>query len=285
MTRTDSDLVEAIRAELAAVDPPRRCCRAAEAAGLAGAFEPRRRSIVRVALRMARGRVPGDSAASTGTPAAAGVGPVPAAAVAIRPLEWATAADHCRAAWLRGRFLAHGSLSLSSGRTHVEFVLPADEARELCQRLDEMEMPARWRMRRGRGVVTWKSGETVGTFLRLAGAGSALMELEARRVSRSVRGDLNRFINAESANLGRAVEAAARQLRAIDAVEADGRLANQPYTVRLVADARREEPDATLAELAEKTGLHRSAVQRALERLETMALHADDGMGKRGRRD
>jgi hypothetical protein len=303
MTRAEGELVDAIRDELAAIDPPRRCCRAAESAGLAGAFEPRRRPIVRVALRLSRGRVPGEVAPSAtgaeageGAGAAAGAAPgattgagaaaTPAAPRATAPagLDWAHAAEHCRAAWLRGRFLAHGSLSLASGRTHLEFVLPEEEARELCTRLADLEMPARWRMRRGRGVVTWKSSETVGTFLRFAGAGSALMELEARQVARTVRGDLNRVINAESANLGRAVEAAAHQLEAIDALEADGRLARQSYTVRLVADARREEPESTLSQLAEKTSLHRSAVQRALERMEHLALHPGEGMGERSAR-
>ena len=66
-------------------------------------------------------------------------------------------AEHCRVAYLRGRFLAHGSLSLASGRTHLEFVLPVEEARELCERLRQFEMAATWRVRRGRGVVTWKS--------------------------------------------------------------------------------------------------------------------------------
>jgi len=115
------------------------------------------------------------------------------------------------------------------------------------------------------------------------GGGAALLELEARQVSRTVRGDLNRVINAESANLQRAVAAAARHLEAIDALEADGRLATQPYLVRLVADARREEPEATFSELAERLGLHRSAVQRALDRIERLALHPDEGAGKRGR--
>ena len=58
-------------------------------------------------------------------------------------------------------------------------------------------------------------------------------------------------------------------------LDADGRLAAQPYVVRLVADARRESPEATLGELAERLGLHRSAVQRALERIERLALHDD----------
>jgi hypothetical protein len=130
-------------------------------------------------------------------------------------------------------------------------------------------------------VVTWKSAETVGMFLRRAGAGAALLELEARQVSRAVRGDLNRVINAESANLTRAVAAAGRQLAAIDVLDGDGRLARQPYTVRLVADARRATPEATYGELADRLSLHRSAVQRALERVERLALHDDDGAGRR----
>jgi DNA-binding protein WhiA len=119
--------------------------------------------------------------------------------------------------------------------------------------------------------VTWKSAEAVGTFLRRIGAAGALLELEARQVSRALRGELNRVLNAESANLQRAVAAAGRQLDAIAQLDADGRLAEQPYVVRVVADARRETPEATLSELAERLELHRSAVQRALERIERLA--------------
>ncbi len=144
-------------------------------------------------------------------------------------------------------------------------------------------MPASQRVRRGRGVVTWKSVETVGTFLRVVGGGASLLELESRQVSRSVRGDINRVINAESANLHRAVAAAARYLEAISALESDGRLAEQSYVVRLVAAARVEEPEATFSELAERLGLHRSAVQRALDRVERLSLHPDEGVGKRAR--
>jgi DNA-binding transcriptional ArsR family regulator len=281
MTTAERDLVESLRAELAAVEPHRRCCRAAELAGLAGAFEARRRTVTRVAVRLSRGRA-GETDDEAGRAAVGASMGVPAS-VPTTPFEWDRAAEHCRIAYLRGRFLAHGSLSLASGRTHLEFVLPADEARDLCEQLASFEMAATWRLRRGRGVVTWKSVETVVTFLKVVGGGSSLLELEARQVSRSVRGDLNRVINAESANLQRAVAASARQLEAIEMVAADGRLAEQPYVVRLVAGARREEPEATFTELAERLGLHRSAVQRALGRLERLALHPDEGVGKRRR--
>jgi DNA-binding protein WhiA len=151
-------------------------------------------------------------------------------------------------------------------------VLDPVAAAELAAQLEDVGLPASLRIRRDRGVVTWKSGDRVGTFLRGIGGGSALLELEVRQVSRSMRGDLNRVINAESANLQRAVMAAGRQLEAIDAVEAAGLLQSQPTLVRLVAAARRETPEATLAELAQRLELTRSTVQRALERIDRLAL-------------
>jgi hypothetical protein len=274
LTTTERDLATALRAELAAIDPPRRCCRGAESIGLVGAFEPRRRAIARLEFRLGRTR-PETEPARNATHGGIAAGD--------SSFDWAGSADHCRVAYLRGLFLAHGSLSLASGRTHLEFVVDGEKAEPLARRLGDLGLPASWRLRRGRGVITWKSSETVGTFLRMVGGGAALLELEARQVSRSVRGDLNRVINAESANLQRAVAAAARQLEAIATVEADGRLARQSNLVRLVADARREIPEATFSELAERLQVHRSAVQRALDRIEWLALHADEGLGKRGR--
>ena len=232
-------------------------------AGLNGPLDARRTSVARRLVRLRRAAVTEPGSADAGS------------------FTWESAADHCRTAWLRGRFLASGSLSLATGRTHLEFVVPPDEAPVLAARLADVGLPAAWRVRRGRGVVTWKSVDAVGTFLRRVGAGAALLELEARQVSRAFRGELNRILNAESANLQRSVSAAGRQLDAIALLEADGRLGEQPYVVRVVAEARRETPEATLTELGERLGLHRSAVQRALDRLERLSLHPDEQVGQR----
>ena len=261
MTTGERDLVAGLRAELAAVEASRACDVAAEAAGLhgfAGSMPGSRDPVVsRLVVRLAR-RAAAATVASPST------------------FSWQDAAEHCRMAYLRGRFLARGSLSVAGGRTHLEFVVSEAEAPVLAAWLSDAELPASWRIRRGRGVVTWKSGETVGLFLRRIGASGTLLELEARQVSRSLRGELNRVLNAESANLGRSVAAAGRQLAAIDAVESDGRLSAQPYLVRVVAEARRTTPEATLSELAERLGVHRSGVQRALDRIERLALHRGD---------
>jgi DNA-binding protein WhiA len=258
MTAADRDLVSALRAELAAIDPARACDVVSERAGLEAASGPRDPVVARLAVRLDRRTAGAGTAVDPGR-AAPGI-------------DFPALPEHCRMAYLRGRFLGGGSLSLAGGRTHLEFVVPPGEGPLLAAWLSLAGLPASWRVRRGRGVVTWKSGETVGLFLRRIGAGAALLELEARQVSRALRGELNRVLNAESANLQRSVAAAGRQLAAIERLDADGRLATQPYVVRLVAEGRRQTPEATLTELAERLGLHRSAVQRALDRLERLAL-------------
>jgi hypothetical protein len=292
MSGSDRDLVLAIRSELAAIDPSRPCDRRSEALALADVGAARDAPLARLLIRLARERAAVAAARAAGPPGAgatADIRPAAArtrAAAGIAMFDWDASPDHCRLAWLRGLFLAHGSLSLSGGRTHLEFLVAADDAERLARWLATVGLPASWRIRRGRGVVTWKNGDLVGTFLRRIGATGALLEVEARQVSRALRGDLNRVINAESANLQRAVWAAGRQMAAIDELTASGELAEQPYIVRSVADARRETPEATLGELAERLGIQRSTVQRALERIERLAGTPDDGAaaGRRARR-
>jgi DNA-binding protein WhiA len=257
MAGTERDLVQALRAELAGIDPARECDREAERAGLDLGDRWRDASLARLAVRLAR-RAGEAADAAADAPAA--------------PFDWPNRPEHCRMAWLRGRFLARGSLSLANGRTHLELVVPPEEAPRISGWLREAGISSGWRDRRGRGVVTLKSAENVQLVLRRMGAGASLLEIETRQVARTLRGELNRVINAESANLARTVRASGRQLDAIAALADDGRLASESATVRAVAAARRDTPEATLGELAERLAIHRSAVQRALDRIERLAL-------------
>jgi DNA-binding protein WhiA len=244
----DRALVTALRVELAGIEPTRACDRAAEILGLGtAAVRGDRPGLARLMVRLRRG------------------GPPPAG------LVWDDLADHCRAAWLRGTFLARGSLSVAHGRLHLEFVVPVEESPLLAARLASVGLPAGVRVRRGRGVLTWKGADEIGSFLRWIGAGASLLELESRQVARAMRGDLNRVLNAESANLERTAVASARQLQAIETLAAQGRLAGLPTTTRAVAALRQVHPEASLAELARELGESRGRVQRALERLEEMA--------------
>jgi len=260
---TERDLVQALRAELAGIDPARECDRDAERAGLDLGDRWRDAALARLAVRLARhasDTVEGGDARDARD------------AGSSEPFDWPGRPEHCRMAWLRGRFLARGSLSLANGRTHLELVVPPEEAPRISGWLREADVSSGWRVRRGRGVVTLKSAENVQLLLRRMGAGASLLEIETRQVARTLRGELNRVINAESANLVRTVRASGRQLDAIAALSADGRLSSESATVRAVAIARRDTPEATLGELAERLSMHRSAVQRALDRIERLAL-------------
>jgi DNA-binding transcriptional regulator WhiA len=255
--RPGRDLVAAVRAELAAIEPARRCCRLAERAGLGSAASGRARTpaVGRLAVRLAE--APGSD-----PPAA---------------FDWPTAAGHCRIAWLRGVFLSRGSLSLAAGRTHLELVVPPAELAPLSAQLAEMGLPAASRLRRGRGVLTWKSSDTVVALLRRLGGTAATLELESRFVARTLRGHLNRVVNAEHANLARSVASARRQLEHIETLRGSGQWARLPRSVRAVAEARRRAPEATYSELAAQLDTSRALVQRAFETLAERALAAGDG--------
>jgi len=256
----DRDLVDAIRAELAAVRPARACCRDAEWAGLGDAATGHARTpvVARLAVRLE---------------ASGGGG----------PFDWAVARDHCRVAWLRGRFLARGSLSLGVGTAHLEFVVDVEEAPVLAERLEALALPAAWRLRRGRGVVTWKSGERILTFLSRLGATGSVLEAESRLVTRQLHGHLNRVLNAETSNLSRSVHASVRHRLAIEELSAMGRLETLPELERTIAGLRVQQPDASLAELAEQLELSRPRVQRALERIERAAARSSHGSDRPGR--
>ena len=205
-------------------------------------------------------------------------------AAAGRPRRATAIASSCRPAALTARWrLADSALStrLSSPRkardtwrasisSSVPVAPMPSQNVPTASPLFEVTTPRPRRIRRGTGVVTWKSSDAVGTFLRRIGAAGAA-GVEARQVSRALRGELNRVLNAESANLQRAVSAAGRQLDAIAVLDADGRLPDPAYVVRLVADARRETPRRAWATSPSGSSCHRSAVQRALERLERLA--------------
>jgi len=249
----ERDLVAALWAELAQIEPARSCCRVAERAGLGEEARGRARTpaIGRLAVRL-------ENSARAGA------------------FGWEASAAHCRVANLRGLLLAHGSLSVSPSGTHLELVVPGPSLERMASRVASVGHPAGSRVRRGRGVLTWKDAESIIGFLRRLGSSAAAMEIETRLVGRSLRGQMNRVVNAEGANLRRAVEAAHRQLSLIEELERSDGLRSLSGRARKVVAARRRSPEATFGELAAEVGLSRAQVQRAFHELESAVLHQSD---------
>ncbi|MGI9096677.1 MAG: DNA-binding protein WhiA [Candidatus Limnocylindrus sp.] len=273
MSRGEADLVAAIRGELAAVLPDRPCCRRVELDALADAGGRREEiAIARTIHRLSaalEGEVQPRSGLGAATPAAR------AAAVAER-LSAERAPRHCRIAYLRGRILARGSLSIASGSVHLEVVVSSTEGGSLRRTVDGLGLGGAHRLRRGRSVVVWKGRNATLHLLRSIGGGPALMELEARGIAREMRGEMNRSVNAETANLLRSVRAGVRQASAAKRLLAAGALDTGSVAAR-IAHARIAAPDASLATLAEELEMTRSALQRGLAAIERASARLEVG--------
>ena len=266
MSRSERDLVAAVRHELAAIIPERECCRTAELDALA---DSGRRSDVAVARTI-------HQLSSDSTEREVSTSPEQRAVRRATALAGAGGGRHCRNAFLRGRILGRGSLSLASGRIHLELVLTLAEANQVSTSLMAEKLGGLSRVRRGRGVIVWKDRGDILDLLRRLGAGSSIAEIEARGVVREIRGDLNRSVNAETANLQRAVRAGMRQARAAASLLEEGGIPADSLLQR-VSTARVAHPEATIAELGEALGLSRSVVQRALASIERRAAALREG--------
>lgn len=116
-----------------------------------------------------------------------------------------------------------------------------------------------------------RAADEIASFLRHAGAGETLLRFETRRVSREMRARTTASVNADAANLARAVAAARDQIDAVHALSETGRLARLPAEVRAAAAARLRAPEATLAELAVRLDTTKWVVRQRLRRVTSEA--------------
>ncbi len=156
----------------------------------------------------------------------------------------------CKRAFLRGAFLASGSVSDPDKGYHLEFVCAdsskADQIVKLC---GDFEINARKTLRRDETIVYVKEGEMIGELLSVMGAQNSYMDFENRRIYKDVSNTVNRRVNCETSNIRKTVTAASRQLDDIRFLEEHGFLDDLPEPLREAAYGRLEHPDATLAEL------------------------------------
>ena len=159
----------------------------------------------------------------------------------------------CKKAFLRGAFLSGGSISVSrrSGY-HLEINCGSLEDATIYEDiLGHFNLTPMIRRRKSNVFFYFKNAESVADFLRIVGAGSTLLQLESLRVVKSVRNQVNRVVNFETANLEKVVASAQQQLEIIDQIDRLVGLANISPALRETARMRRSFPEASLKELGE----------------------------------
>lgn len=178
----------------------------------------------------------------------------------------------CRASYLRGAFLAGGSVSRPEASCHLEYVTTNVPFAALLQTLlRRFGFPAGLTGRKEDYVVYLKEGDAILDFLAMTGAEEAATAYEAARNVKEVRNQVNRLVNCETANLGKTAAAAARQVEAIRALAAAGVLSSLEAELKATAEARLAHPEASLAELGTLLGVGRSGVNHRLRRLIELA--------------
>ena len=159
----------------------------------------------------------------------------------------------CRAAFLRGAFLAGGSVTEPAKRYHLELATShAQASRELLALLTDMGSQPKQTGRGGCRVTYFKSSGQIEDLLTLMGAPLSAMELMNTRAEKELRNGVNRRVNCEAANLDKAVDAAQEQLRAIRRLYELGRVEDLPAQLKETIILRETYPELTLSQLAEE---------------------------------
>jgi cell division protein WhiA len=179
----------------------------------------------------------------------------------------------CRASYLRGAFLASASVS-GPRNAHLELRAATVEGAELLASLGREEGFALAVHDRGRHAAAYlKDREAIADLLAFLGAHEAALRLEESAVVAATKAHANRLANADHANIVRASRAADAQLRAIQRLEAAGRLEHLPAELREVARLRTRYPALSLRELAGRLSppATKAAAHRRLAKLQKLA--------------
>ena len=158
----------------------------------------------------------------------------------------------CKASFLRGAFLAGGSVTDPAKGYHMELTTTHQSVSRETDALirDTMGFAPKMAGRAGGQVLYLKQSEQISDFLTYLGAPVAAMGIMEARLEKELNNKVNRRCNCDDANITKVVEAAQDQLSAIRVLRESGALEELPEKLKQAALAREDNPSASLSELA-----------------------------------
>jgi DNA-binding protein WhiA len=158
----------------------------------------------------------------------------------------------CKKAYLRGAFLASGSInSPETSAYHLEIQsFSLSQANVIKAISNEFDLNAKTSQNK-RGYITYiKEAEKIADFLRVIGASNSLFDFEDSRIKRDFRNSINRVINCDIANEKKAMDAANKQLEYIEIIEKKSQISNLSKSMQEAIFLRKKYPEASLLELS-----------------------------------
>lgn len=180
----------------------------------------------------------------------------------------------CKQAYLRGAFLATGSVTDPEKGYHLEMVCDCKEHADiLMDIIKDFGLEPKQIKRKKYYVVYLKDGSMIVDILNVMGAHISLMNMENVRILKDMRNSVNRRVNCETANINKTVNAAVKQIEDIKYIEKTKGLKFLPDNLRKIAELRLEEPETPLKELGEKLTppIGKSGVNHRLRKISEIA--------------
>lgn len=187
--------------------------------------------------------------------------------------------EPCRAAFVRGAFLAGGFIADPRGDFHLEIAVTGEEfAHDLVSIIATLGVDARLNHRRGSYALYVKSFDGIERLLNAMGARATATGLIRVRDYKHVRNDAQRRVNAEIANLTRSTNAALDQRLLVEQVDRAIGIRNLPAALQEFCELRRRYPDISLAALGQKCDppVSKSGMNHRLIRLKQLLADAQD---------
>jgi DNA-binding protein WhiA len=159
--------------------------------------------------------------------------------------------ENARRAFIRGAFLASGSVSDPGKSYHLELSTDHPSVhREMLALLTGADLEPKSCARGGNYITYFKQSGGIEDFLTLTGAPLSAMELMSRKIEKDLRNGVNRRVNCDTANLDKSVGAAVAQVEAIRALREGPGFEELPEKLRETAALRADHPELSLSELS-----------------------------------
>ena len=159
--------------------------------------------------------------------------------------------DCCRVSFIKGAFLAGGSVTDPMKRYHLELVTDHyNVSREIFPMLLDMGFEPKSTSRGGNYIVYFKQSEAIADMLTTLGAPVSAMNVMSAKIEKEMTNSVNRKVNCDTANVLKSVDAAQRQLEAIRKIGQNSGIESLPERLRETAMLRLENPEYSMSELA-----------------------------------
>lgn len=176
--------------------------------------------------------------------------------------------------FLRGAFIACGVVTDPNKEYHLEFSVGSEEkCREVGRVISESGMKCKISSRKGKYIAYTKDSESISDILTFIGAMISSMEIMNAKIYKDVRNNVNRAVNCEAANIDKIVAASRKQIEDIELIESTKGLGVLSDELRIIAQLRRDNPEASLSEIGRLAvpEISRSGVYHRLRRIGEIA--------------